>query len=230
MGVMLAMRGKRILATFGAATVIAAGVVFAAAPAAFAHEERVIGHGKFDVGVGFGTEPAYAGQPNSVQMFLNDAKHKPIIDLGDTLNITVKFGTQTKDLGTMEPNFEVGEFGTPGDYRAWFIPTRSGPYTFILTGKIGSTDIGTETFTSAKDTFASVTDPGSVEFPVQDPSNAELAGRIAAETPRLQAATSSAQDAADSARTIAIVGIVLGALGLIVAIVVIATRPKGRAT
>jgi hypothetical protein len=126
----------------------------------------------------------------------------------------------------MQPDFEVGEFGTPGDYRAWFIPTRSGPYTFILTGKIGSTDIGTESFTSAKKTFASVQDPGSTEFPVQDPTNAQLAERIQQEVPRLSAAASSAADAASSAKTVATIGVVVGALGLIVAVAALASRKK----
>jgi hypothetical protein len=227
---MRARRRKRILAISGAATTIAATLIILTAPAALAHEEREVARGRFHVAVGFGTEPAYAGQPNSVQMFLNDANDKPVTDLGDTLKISVKFGSQTMDLGTMEPDFEVGEFGTPGDYRAWFIPTRSGPYTFIFTGKIGSTDIGTETFTSAKDTFASVTDPGTVEFPVKDPTNAELAGRITAETPRLEAAASSAQDAADSAKTVGIIGVVVAAIALIVAVAAIVTRPKRGST
>src|SRR5438309_4948203 len=39
---------------------------------ALAHEERTVV--KFHVAVGFGDEPAYAGQKNSVQMFLHDAK------------------------------------------------------------------------------------------------------------------------------------------------------------
>jgi hypothetical protein len=34
------------------------------------------------------------------------------------------------------PFFEVGEWGTPGDYRAFFIPTAPGGYSFHFTGTI----------------------------------------------------------------------------------------------
>ena len=44
-------------------------VVVGLAPAASAHEGRT--HGDLEMVVGFGTEPAYAGQPNSVQLTLS---------------------------------------------------------------------------------------------------------------------------------------------------------------
>jgi hypothetical protein len=69
-------------------------------------------------------------------------------------------------------------------------------------------------------------DPGGIEFPVQDPTNAELAGRIQQEVPRLTAAASDASDAASSAKTVATIGVVVGALGLIVGIAALATRRK----
>jgi hypothetical protein len=154
----------------------------------------------------------------------------PVTDLGDTLSVSVGFGDQSKDL-TVEPFFEVGEFGTPGDYRAWFFPTRPGQYAFHFTGTIHGTKID-ETFTSGPKTFDDVVSPADVEFPVQDPTNGELADRIDREIPRLESSISdvkaaadrsvaSAADDASGARTIAIVGVVLGALGVIAAIAAI---------
>jgi hypothetical protein len=213
-------RTKRISAT---AVLAVAGLTFFA-PAAIAHEEHHIG--QYHVVVGFGTEPAYADEVNSVQLILSDHDEEPVTDLGEGLSVEVSFGDQTKDLGRLEPNFEVGEFGTPGDYRAWFIPTRSGPYTFHFTGKIGSTDIDEE-FTSGPKTFSEIEDPGTIQFPVQDPTNAELAERIDREIPRVTTAAASAADDASGARTFGIAGIALGAAGLAVAL---ASRRRRQAT
>jgi hypothetical protein len=147
------------------------------------------------------------------------------------LSVTVGFGDQSKDL-SVESFFEVGEFGTPGDYRAWFIPTRAGKYSFHFIGTIHGTKID-ETFTSGPKTFDEVVNPSDEEFPVQDPTNGELADRIDREIPRLEASITDAKTSVDrsvgsavgdvsSARTLALVGVALGALGLIAAIAAIA--------
>src|SRR6266540_366487 len=104
---------------------------------ASAHEERKIG--KYNVEVGFGDEPAYTGDKNSVVMFLNDANDKLVVDLGDTLKVDI----------------------TPGDYRAWFIPTAPGPYTFHFTGSIKGQKVD-EKFTSSPTTFDEVQNPAKV--------------------------------------------------------------------
>jgi hypothetical protein len=199
-------------------------MLFLLAGRAAAHEEREVGG--FHVAVGFGQEPTYAGQPNSVQLLLSKGD-KPITDLGDTLSVSVGFGDRSKDI-SVEPFFEIGEFGTPGDYRAWFIPTRAGQYSFHFTGTIRGTKID-ETFTSGPKTFDDAVSPADVEFPVQDPTNGELADRLDREIPRLEASiagvktsAASAGDDASSARTLALVGVVLGALGLIAGIAGIA--------
>jgi hypothetical protein len=203
---------------------------------ASAHEEVDVGH--ISMAVGFGTEPdTYAGLPNSVQMLLSH-DGQPVVDLGDSLKVTIQFGDETSDPMTFEPAFEVGEFGTPGDYRAYFVPSQPGDYTFHITGSYHGTKID-ESFTSGPKTFSSVKDLSSATFPaVQAPTNADLASRIQQESNRTataitaatteaEAAASSAQDAADSAKTIGIVGVVVGAIGLVVAIVAfVATRKR----
>ena len=210
---------KRRTALWAAALMgLAAGLVALVATAALAHEERTVG--PFHLAVGFGEEPAYAGQENSVQMFLHDAGDKPVFDLGDTLKVQVVYGGQTMPPMTMQPNFEVGEFGIPGDYRAFFFPTRAGSYTFHFTGSIKGRAID-QSFSSGPSTFSDVVDPSSVQFPAKDPTAGELSARIDREVTRLDAAlnqgTKSAKDAASQARTLAFVGIGLGVLGLAVA-------------
>jgi hypothetical protein len=210
----------------GIAAAILAGVLALPAPAALAHEGR--SQGELEMEAGFGTEPAYAGQPNSVQLILvHDGE--PVVDLGDTLDVEVSFGDQTQQF-TLEPNFAVGEFGDPGDYRAWFIPTRAGRYTFHFRGTIQGEEVD-QTFTSGPRTFGDVDDPKQIEFPVQDPTNGELAERIDQEVPRLTAATEevrtvagaaadgaqSAGDDASSAKTFAILALAVGVLGVLLA-------------
>jgi hypothetical protein len=216
-----------IAAAVGAALLLP---IVAASPA-LAHEGRKLGD--LEMEVGWGTEPAYAGTENSVQLLLvHDGK--PVTDLGDTLKVEVSFGDQTQEF-PIEPFFEEGEFGTPGDYRAWLIPTRAGTYSFHFSGTIDGEDVD-ETFTSGPKTFADVDDPQSVQFPVQDPSTGELAARIEQEVPRINdaidAANTSAQSASDdasSATTFAIVGIAVGVIGLAVAIVALVSGRKRRA-
>jgi hypothetical protein len=198
-----------------AATALLAGT-------ASAHEGRKFG--KYSVAVGFGDEPAYAGERNSVQLLLfTAADDKPVVDLGDTLKVSVEKDGQTLPL-EIEPNFEVGEFGTPGDYRAWFFPTRSGAYTFHFTGSIKGQQVD-ESFTSSASGFSEVESPADKEFPAKDPSTADLGQRLDREVPRLNAALAAqdkrladARDTADLSRTLGIAGIAVGLVGVVLAV------------
>jgi hypothetical protein len=193
-----------------------------AAPAS-AHEERTVG--KYHFVVGFGDEPTYAGEKNSVILLLSDANDKPVTDLTDTLKVAVSTGTAEPLNLSMEPNFEVGEFGTPGDYRAWFIPTTPGAYSFHFTGTIKGQRVD-QTFKSGPTTFDEAKDPAEIQYPVKQPTGGQLATRADRETARINAALTAERDQAKSdaasARTLAIIGLVVGALGLAAAIVALA--------
>jgi hypothetical protein len=224
------MSKRRSMRLVSAAALVVTLLVLMAAPA-FAHEERSVGG--FDMAVGFGSEPAYAGEVNSVQLLLSK-NGQPVLDLGDTLDVEVAFGDQTQTF-PLEPFFEEGEFGTLGDYRAWFIPTSSGQYSFHFTGTIDGQDVD-ETFTSGPKTFSDVESPQSVEFPVQDPTAGELADRIDRVEPRLASAIGDVQsdvqataDDASSAKTIGLIGIAIGAIGLILAVVALVTARRRKA-
>ncbi|HEV8621857.1 MAG TPA: hypothetical protein VGR33_03075 [Actinomycetota bacterium] len=213
---MKAKIGARLALTGG----LAAAFVLALSSPAFAHEERTVG--AYQIVVGWGDEPAYAGSKNSVQLILATKAGKPVTDLGDSLKVEVVFGEQQLEL-PFEPAFDVEEgFGTPGDYRAWIIPTTPGTYTFHLFGAIGKQKVD-ERFTSGPTTFDDVANPAEVEFPTKVPTGTELSERLDREIPRVNAAIASArsqaQDRADTARTLAIVGIVIGAVGLLLAVV-----------
>jgi hypothetical protein len=201
---------RRVRIPFVAA--LAGVLMLLSIPPASAHEDRDVGRYTFDVG--WGDEPAYTGFKNSVVLFLSIGEDR-VRSIGDDLDVEVTFGDETQRY-TFEPNFEVGEFGDVGDYRAWLVPTRPGTYTFHITGSIKGDEID-ETFTCGPRTFDCMTDVKEVEFPEQDPSGAELSERIDREIPRVTADVASVSDDVDTARLLGIIGILVGALALLVA-------------
>jgi hypothetical protein len=217
---------RRILAALVASTLAGLLIPLLAGPAS-AHEAKTVG--KYHFVVGFGDEPAYAGEKNSVQLLLADANDKPVTDLTDTLKVAVTTGTAEPLALAMEPFFEVGEFGTPGDYRAFFIPTAPGSYRFHFTGTIKGQKVD-QTFTSGPQTFSDLEDPAQVQYPVKQPTGGQLATRADRETARVDAALTAERDQANddaaSARTLAIIGLIVGLLGLIAAIVALARGRK----
>jgi hypothetical protein len=217
------------------AILAALGLVVVLAAPAGAHEGRKVGGG-YSLVVGFGDEPAYAGEKNSVQVLVSDGAGRPVRN-ADGLEVTVLAGGRQSRL-QLEPYFG-DDWGTPGDYRAFFIPTAAGQYTFQLSGTIAGMKIKSQRFASGPDSFSDVEDPAKVAFPVKSPTTAQLAERVDREVPRLaaslqgalaaqQQATAAAQrarDAAGQARLLAIVGVLIGAAGLLVAGLAIARRP-----
>jgi hypothetical protein len=221
---------KRSMRAMSAAALAVALMLLGAAPA-LAHEGRKLGD--LEMEVGWGTEPALAGQMNSALILLvHDGK--PVVDLGDTLEFEVTFGDQAQQF-SIEPFFEPGEFGTPGDYRAWFIPTQPGQYTFHFFGTVDGEEVD-ETFTPGPGGFEQVESPQPIQFPGHEPSTGELAERIDRVEPRLASSIEDVQtnvqattDDASSAKTIGLIGLVVGAIGLIVAIVALVASRRKRA-
>jgi hypothetical protein len=190
--------------------VLSALMVGVTAPA-FAHEIRKVG--KYEFTVGWGEEPAYAGFKNSVQFILKDSKGQAVTDLGDSLKVEVIFAGQTKSY-PLEPTFDPDTgLGTPGDYRAWLIPTRPGNYTFHFTGSIHGQKVD-QRFSSSPTTFDPVTDPASVQFPAQDPSTGQLNTLLTQQAARLSGDVKTAKDKASTATLLAIIGLAIGVVGV----------------
>ncbi|HJX08647.1 MAG TPA: hypothetical protein VJ736_11310 [Actinomycetota bacterium] len=204
---------------------IAGAFVLLLAGPALAHGEY--DHGDIAVATGFQTEPAYVGQPNAVELEISKAG-KPVTDVGQgDLKVGVSFGGQSTTL-TLQPNFEVGEWGTPGNYIASFIPTQPGKYTFDIAGTVAGEQV-TYSMTSGPDTFSEVEDPASAMFPPVDaPSNADLNTKLDAASARTDTSIASAHDAADTARTVAIVAFIVAVIAIVLAIV--AWRRRGTTT
>jgi hypothetical protein len=186
-------------------------------------------HGDLEIVTGFAVEPAYVDQPNAVQLVMTH-DGRPVTDLkpGD-VSVTVGFGGQSTDL-ELEPQFEVGEWGTPGDYRAAFIPTQPGKYTFHVEGTVDGEAVR-YTMTSGPETFSEVQDTAAAEFPpVNEPTTTQLDTKIDQASAGTSDAIAAANDAADSAKTAAIVAGVVAVLAAIVAIVaLVRSRRTARA-
>jgi hypothetical protein len=205
-------------ASLALVAVLATTILVGVAGPASAHERREVGQQVFVVG--FGEEPAYAGQPNSVQLQLSDLKERPVTDLGDSLSVEVVFGDQRTKL-SLEPRFVVGVFGEPGDYRAYFVPSRPGRFTFHFSGTVKGQQVD-ETFTSGPKTFDDVQDPVEQMFPVKDPTTGQLAERLDREVARLE----RSNDNDGVARGLGIAGVAVGLAAAAVALVSLRRRTK----
>ena len=209
------------------ALVLTGATAFAVLPATAAIAHGDAGDGPVSVVIGFGTEPAFAGLPNSVQVLLEDGE--PITGATD-LTVDVTYGDQTATFG-LEPHPASGG-GEPGEYRASFVPSQPGPYTFHVMGDVQGEAIDIE-MTSGADTFAEVQATTDASFPAVDaPSAEELAGRLGTESERVTAAmevATAASDDAAAARRTAIIGLVVGAIGVITGIGGLAASRRTRA-
>jgi hypothetical protein len=201
-----------------AAAVVAVLLVPLLAVPASAHGEHKVAN--YTLEVGFGTEPGYAGVTNSVQVTISN-NGKPVTD-AKGLKVAVSTGDAEPRQMPLEPYFG-DDFGEPGDYRAFFIPTAPGAYTFKLTGSLGGKRID-QSYTSGKDGFDEIVDPSEAQYPAPEPTGSQLTTRLDRETDRINAALAADREAADSevasARRMATVGLAVGALGLLAAIAV----------
>ena len=216
-------RVLRVAFVLGAAVLLAA---LAAAPAS-AHAEKKAG--RYTFVVGFGDEPAYAGQPNSLQVIIS-RDGKPATDLAgklDGLMVHAYYGRKAdpkleNTMMPLEPRFGDG-WGTPGAYGSFFVPTQAGAYTFALEGKLGDQKVNL-VVPSGPETFGDVNDPAKAAFPaVKDPTTAQLAQRLDRDSARLTASAAVAADAqrdaekaAGQARLLALGGLLVGLVGLVV--------------
>jgi hypothetical protein len=212
------------------AAAIALLALLLAVPAS-AHEDRRTE--RYNLVVGFGDEPAYAGAKNSVQVMVNDQRGRAVRDLRGSLKVMLMAGGQQREL-PLEPHFG-GSWGTPGDYRAFFIPTAAGDYTFHVRGSIAGQRVD-ERFTSSPRTFASVEDPNKVSFPAAQASSGQLAARVERESARTAASLQQALDSSRSAeqrarevagqtRLLAGGALLVGLIGLVLAGIAMVRRP-----
>jgi hypothetical protein len=217
---------NRSLAAALAGVVLAAALFGITAAPAFAHETAKAGDLALELG--WGTEPAYVGQLNTVQLIVTHAADgDPINDPGARLTATVSYGDQQQEFA-LTPTYDAeAGTGTPGEYASLVIPTAPGDYTFHVTGQVEGVKVDLEVKSSPK-TFSPVEDASAVQFPVKVPATDQVAARLDNELPRMAAAADVAdvESEVSSARTLGYVGIAIGALGVVLAAVALLVRRR----
>jgi hypothetical protein len=158
----------RRLFGFGALLSLIAAFAVALPGLVTAHEHRTVG--SYELVVGFLNEPAVSNELNGLDLRVSeipaaaaatpeaDAEGTPVEGLETTLQAEVIYGDQKMTL-TLR-----AAFNNPGRYEANFIPTQAGDYSFHIWGTINGTEID-ETFTAGPETFSSVIDRTTLEFP-----------------------------------------------------------------
>ncbi len=185
---------------------------------ALAHERRDIG--KYQVVVGFQSEPAIQGEMNGalIRVSVPSEGSRPVEGLADTLKAQVAFGGgQPKAFALKATRNE------PGVYHADFIPTRAGTYIFTFSGTIDGTQVD-ERFESGPGRFNDVDAAETVQFPEAIPAGNDVARATRAATQRAE----EADAAAASARTIGTAGVGVGVLGILIGAAAFATAASRR--
>ena len=204
---------------------LTAAILFAAlavlAVPALAHETAKAGDLALEVG--WGTEPAYVGQLNSVQLIVaHAADGDPINDPGARLTAAVSYGDQSQEF-PLAPTYDAeAGTGTPGEYAALVIPTAPGDYTFHITGTVEGVKVDVEVASSPK-TFSPVEDASAAQFPVKVPGTEQVAQKLDAELARV-ATIDDVSAEVSSAKTLGYVGIAVGAVGVVLAVVALLRR------
>lgn len=146
-------------------------ILLTLAPPASAHKRHRVG--PLELEIGWLHEPAVAGFQNAIQVVATRGDQEVT---GAALRATVLFGEEGST--TASPVLDLQPIsGEDGEYRAALIPTRPGRYTFEIVGSAADTDVDVSV-TSGPRTFDDVTSASEVAFPVQDPTQGELAERL----------------------------------------------------
>ncbi len=211
---------RRSLTAALTVAILFAALAVLAVPA-MAHETAKAGDLALEVG--WGTEPAYVGQLNSVQLIVTHAADgDPINDPGAQLTAAVSYGDKSQEF-PLAPTYDAeAGTGTPGEYAALVIPTAPGDYTFHITGTVEGVKVDVEVASSPK-TFSPVEEASAAQFPVKVPGTEQVAQKLDAELARV-ATTDDVSAEVSSAKTLGYVGIAVGAVGVVLAIVALLRR------
>ncbi len=197
--------------------------------------------GNYIVELGWNNEPALTGQMNAAQLTVVKGSHvetgQPVINALANMTFLVQYGTITKSLNFL-PSPTVN-----GQYLATLLPTQAGTYTVIMNGTIEDQQVNTEI---PLDEVASV---DTVSFPQTGGStgsnNAAINSQLGTIINQLtnditdakntvnsaaqnyETATKSIQDqkdALDRLYMVSMVGIGLGAAGIVIAVIAITRK------
>lgn len=207
---------------------VAIWIVAAFAVPASAHlHERV---GDIEFTVGWVSEPAFAGEPNTIQVFVNEApaegeEEGPPVDSRQVkLTVEVIFGDKDATVKMPAVPLEPFAFGSPGELRIeTFVPSRSGTWTMHFKGTIKGMAFDKFYTSGSKGAiegteYSDVEAVAAVSFPEKDQTNADLTRALDQARKTAATATQAAKDEAKNAKLFGFIGIGIGVLALLVAL------------
>ncbi len=214
---------KKIFAASGVALLASLLVLVLLPATASAHEKRHVGNYTFVVG--FLDEPAYAQAKNSLDLTIcngGDCTYtvtdgarvvsNPVNNADKTLKVEVSMGGVKPLALAMEPRW-----ANPGKYNAYFMPAKTGAYTFHIFGTLENKAID-EKFTSSPTGFNEVQAIQAYPANSSQEADPQIAG--------LKNSVKDAQNSASTATTFGIIGSILGVLGLGAAAYALTRRPR----
>jgi hypothetical protein len=125
--------------------------------AVFGHEKRLVGDSEWVVG--FLNEPTFSGQMNAVDLRVN-RDGKPVTGLEKSLKAEVFFEEEPRSF----PLAFKTRYNQPGAYAGYFLPSKPGHYSFVITGDAEGKPVE-ERFSSAEGKFSEVRDSEALRFP-----------------------------------------------------------------
>lgn len=191
-------------------------VLLVSAPSAFAHEHRVItiANQQVEFVVGWVVEPPYVDEVNGIDFHATLVSGgAPVYGLDKALQVEVSTGGQQVTLALTPVLTDDVPPQFYGGYTTNIMPTVAGAYSFRFFGNVNGTAVN-ESFQCGPTTFECVDSSANIQFPEKTPS-----GRVVQlGLQDVQAQISQLQDALKYAYVVGVTGVVIGIVGLIVAV------------
>src|SRR3954471_2959188 len=157
----------RLLSALAAAAIVLSSLAINTT-VALGRERRAVGAYTFVVG--WLNEPSYVNLLNSLDLTVTEtAGGKAVEGLEKTLKADLTYG----GLTTSQPLTLAPRFGQPGKYSGYVVPTKTGDYTFHITGTAGTMSID-EKFESGPGRFGSIESTDALQYPQKVVSDADL--------------------------------------------------------
>jgi hypothetical protein len=200
---------------------------------ASAHTSKVFGN--YKVEVGWANEPAFAGQMNSIQVIVkkgNVDNGTAIVDALANMQISVKYGTVSKQLDFVPSDEVLGLYSSP------LIPTRVGSYNVAMKGIVEGQNIDTEyalddvgssdtiNFPQTSDTSSNMGQIGTIINQLtNDIEEAKTTANSAAQSvANVGKSFQEVKDTTDRLYLISMAGIGIGVAGIVIAVFAISRK------
>ena len=202
-------------------SIIIAGLLLVGIPSAFAHTSDFVG--PYEIEVGWEDEPPVVGLPNFIVFEITESPSEGvksgITNAFKNMDVTIKFGGVSKVL-------DIDTDKKPGHYKSKIIPTKTGSIVLQFDGELNGIPVDL-TF-HLKD----VENTAVLDFPPRQASSNEQVGALKNAISSLQQEVSDLKSGATTVQSttdgntynFAVLGLSLGAAGVILAIIAMLKR------